>query len=333
MGKRLFGLTLSALPFALSLLGAVLFAFCSSAAAQQAKKVPRIGFLAPTRGPGTFYQVFLQGLNEFGYVEGKNIIIEYRSTDDRSQLVNLASELVEQKVDIIVALGGSTPEAKKATAAVPIVFSMSGDPVEAGFVSSFARPGGNMTGITWLAFELVGKRLELLKEAVPRISRVAVLADPAHPGEQRELQETQNTARALGTTVHHHQVKGTADFDPAFDAIIKQNANALLVFPDSVTFGHRNLIAELALKRRLPSVFPWKEFAEVGGLMSYGPNRQETVRRLSVYVDKILKGTKPTELPVELPKRFEFVVNLQTAKQIGVTIPPNVLARADRVIR
>jgi ABC-type uncharacterized transport system substrate-binding protein len=212
---------------------AVLFALCLSAEAQRPKKVPRIGFLAPTRGPGTFYQVFLQGLNELGYVEGKSIIIEYRSTDDRSELVKLASELAEQKVDVIVTLSGATPAAKKATSTVPIVFSMSSDPVEAGFVSSFARPGGNMTGITWLAFELVGKRLELLKEAVPRISRVAVLADPAHPGEQRELQETQNTARALGTTLHHHQVKGTADFDAALDAIIKKkNANALLVFPD-----------------------------------------------------------------------------------------------------
>jgi putative ABC transport system substrate-binding protein len=190
-----------------------------------------------------------------------------------------------------------------------------------------------MTGITWLAFELVGKRVELLKEAVPRISRVAVLANPAHPGEQRELQETQSTARALGTTLHYHQVKATADFDAALDAIIKKNANALLVFPDSLTFGHRKLIAEFAVKRRLPSVFAWKEFAEVGGLMSYGPNREETLRRLPVYVDKILKGTKPTELPVELPKKFEFVINLQTAKDIGVTITPNVLARADKVIR
>ncbi|HEU4345046.1 MAG TPA: ABC transporter substrate-binding protein [Candidatus Binatia bacterium] len=303
------------------------------ASAQQQGKAPRIGFLAPTSGPGAFYELFRQGLRELGYVDGKNVLIEYRSAEDRSQLVKLASELAQLKVDVIVTPGLTIAAAMKATATVPIIFSFSGDPVEAGFVSSLARPGGNLTGITWLAFELVGKRLELLKEAVPGVSRVGVLANPAHPGEQRELKETQTTARALGTTLQYYQVKAANDFNAAFDAVMNDNANAIVVFPDALTFGRRTQIAEFAMKRRLPSVFAWKEYVEVGGLMSYGPEREETLRRLAVYVDKILKGRKPADLPVEQPSKFEFVINLKTAKQIGVTIPPNVLARADKVIR
>jgi putative ABC transport system substrate-binding protein len=301
--------------------------------AQQTGKVARVGFLAPTIGPSSFYEIFRQGLHELGYVEGKNLIIEYRSGEDRTRLTELTAELLQKKVDVIVTPGGSTSAAKMATETVPIVFSFSGDPIEAGFIDSFARPGRNMTGITWLAFELVGKRLELLKEASPKIARVAVLANPRHPGEQRELSETQNTARSLGITLQYHQASATADFDTAFEAIIKQNSNGLLVFPESVTMTHREQIAEFAVKRRLPSMFAWKEYVEDRGLMSYGTDREETIRRLAVYVDKILKGRKPTELPVELPKKFDFVINLQTAKQIGLTISPNVLARADRVIR
>jgi putative tryptophan/tyrosine transport system substrate-binding protein len=190
-----------------------------------------------------------------------------------------------------------------------------------------------MTGITILAFELVGKRLDVLKEAVPKVSHVAVLASPAHPGEQRELSESQKTAQKVGVTLLYHQVSSAADVNAALDAIIKDNANALLAFPDPVTSSHRAQIAEFAAKQRLPSVFGWSDYVEAGGLMSYGPDHNALWRRLAMYVDKILKGAKPGDLPVEQPTKFELVINLKTAKQIGLTIPPNVLARADRVIK
>ena len=298
--------------------------------AQTPAKVRKIGFLTATIGPpATSYQIFKQALRELGYVEDQNVVFEYRAADDRSQL----AEMAQLKVDVIVTTGGATARAKMATQTIPIVFSFSGDPVEAGYVKSIARPGGNLTGITWLAFELVGKRLELLKEAVPTVSRVAILANPAHPGEQRELGETQSTARTLGTVLQYHQVKAISDFDAAFDAITKDNANALLVFPEATTMQHRKQIAEFATKRRLPSMFAWKEYIEAGGLISYGPDREETVRRMAVYVDKILKGAKPADLPVELPKKFDLVVNLKTAKQIGITFPQWLLVKADKVIR
>ena len=303
------------------------------AEAQKPAKVRRIGYLAPAGGPSSFYEIFRQGLRELGYIEGQNLVIEHRSAEERARLAELATELVQRKVELIVATGPATTAARIAAGTVPIVFAFSGDPVEARLVESLARPGTNMTGITWLAFELVGKRLELLKEAVPRVSRVGVLASPAHPGEQRELRETQSVAQALGTTLQYHQVRATADFDAAFDSLIKEKANALLVFPDPVTGAHRKQIAEFAAKHRLASVFGRDDYVEAGGLMAYGPNREETFRRIPVYVDKILKGAKPGDLPVELPMRFEFVVNLKTAKQIGLTIPPNLLARADKVIK
>ena len=303
------------------------------AEAQKPAKVRRIGFLAQGSGPGVPYEVFRQGLRELGYAEGHNIVIEYRSAEGRPRLTELATELVQWKAEVIVAAGGAAGPAKMATDTIPIVFLFSGDPIEAGLVASLARPGGNMTGITWLAFELVGKRLELLKEVVPRVSRVAVLASPAHPGEQRELMETQSTARALGTILEYHQVRASADVDRALDAIIKENTNALLAFPDPVTMRHRKQIAEFAAKNRLASVFGFKEYVESGGLMSYGPSRDEPQRRIAVYVDKILKGAKPADLPVELPMKFEFMINLKAAKQIGLTIPPNVLARANKVIK
>jgi putative ABC transport system substrate-binding protein len=208
-------------------------------------------------------------------MEGQNIAIEYRSGEGSSRLADLATELSQLKVDVIVAQGAAATPAKTAAGAVPIVFGVSGDPVEGGFVASLARPGGNMTGLTFLAFELVGKRLELLKEVVPKVSRVAVLANPAHPGEQRELRETQNTAQSLGATLQYLQVKASTDFDGVFEAVSKQHANALLVFPDAVTIAHRVRIAEFAAKSRLPSMFGWKEYVEAGGLISYGPNIQD----------------------------------------------------------
>jgi len=229
--------------------------------------------------------------------------------------------------------GGAVSAAKTATTTIPIIFSYSGDPVEAGLVQSFARPRGKLTGITWMAFELVGKRLELLKDTDPRVKRVAVLANPDHPGEQRELNETRSTARQLGIDLLYQQVLATADLDAVLDTMIKQSPNALLVFPDSVTLEYSKRIAQFAVKQRLPSMYGWKEYVGVGGLMSYGPNREDTLRRIAVYVDKILKGRKPAELPVERPAKFELVINLKTAQQIGLTIPPNVLSRATKVIR
>jgi putative ABC transport system substrate-binding protein len=312
----------------------VLFSF-HPAEAQKPAKVRKIGFLAATIGPPpASYEVFRRSLRELGYAEGHNIVIEYRTGEGRPRLVELANELVRENVEVIVANGGpASRSAKEATKMIPIVFTTSGDPVESGYVDSLARPGGNMTGMSWLSFELVGKRLELLKEAVPRVSRVAILSNPQHPGEQRELRETQSAARAMGMTLDYHQTRTSAEFDAAYDAISKQNVNGLLVFPEGVTLANRLGIMGFAAKHRLPSMLGWKEYVEAGGLMSYGPNRDESFRRIAVYVDKILKGTKPADLPVELPMKFELVINLKTAKDIGVTITPNVLARADRVIR
>ena len=310
----------------------VLFSF-DAAEAQKSPAVRKIGFLGWSGIPSGA-EVFRRSLRELGYAEGHNIAIEYRSGEGRPQLLQLANALVRDKVEVIVAGGGpAARSAKEASKTIPIVFATSGDPVESGFVDSIARPGGTMTGISWLSFELVGKRLELLKEAAPGVSRVAILSNPQHPGEQRELRETQSSARAMGITLEYHQARTRAEFDAAYDALSKQNVNGLLVFPEGVTWANRLGIFDFAAKRRLPSMLGWKEFVEAGGLMAYGPNRDESFKRIAVYVDKILKGTKPADLPVELPARFELVINLKTAKQIGLTIPPNVLARADRVIR
>jgi putative ABC transport system substrate-binding protein len=318
------------LPF---LLAAAICGPIHLAEAQTRARIPKVGYLIPAAGVSAQYAAFLQGLRDLGYVDGQNLVIEYRSGENSSRLADFATELAQLKVDVIVAQGAAATPAKIAAGAVPVVFGTSGDPVEGGFVASLARPGGNMTGVTFLAFELVGKRLELLKEALPNVARVAVLANPAHPGEQRELRETQHTAQSLGARLQYLQVKNPTDFDSAFDAIAKQHTDALLVFPDAVTIAHRVRIAEFAAKSRLPSMFGWKEYVEAGGLMSYGPNLGDLfTQRIPIYVDKILKGAKPADLPVEQPTKSELVINLKTAKQIGLTIPPNVLARADKVI-
>jgi ABC-type uncharacterized transport system substrate-binding protein len=310
-----------------------LFGVGAIAGAQRPADVRRIGYLQAgvTALPGEFYEILREGLRGLGYVEGRNLVIESRSGDG-ARLADLAAELVRLNVEVIVTPGGATGAARRATDSVPIVFSYSGDPVEAGFVKSLGRPGGNMTGITWLAFELVGKRLELLKEAAPQLSRVAVLANPAHPGEQKELRETEKSARAIGATVQYHRVRTTADFEAAFDAIVRDKANALVAFPDPSTLVHRQQIADFAAKQGIPSVFGWREYVDAGGLMSYGPSRLQTARRLAVYVDKILKGSKPADLPVEQPAVFELVINTKTAKALGLTIPRALLFRADHVI-
>ena len=313
----------------------LLLASSLTAEAQRPPEVRRIGYLGggPERQPTGFYETLREGLRDLGHAEGRNLIIEYRSGDNPARLDELAAELVRLKVEILVVPGGTTRAAQRATDTIPIVFAYSGDPIAAGFVKSLGRPGGNMTGITWLAFELAGKRLEILKEAAPRISRVAVLANPAHPGEERELAETEQAARAIGATVRYHQVSATADVHVAFDAIARDGTDAILAFPDSMTMAHRRHVAEFATKHRLPSVFGWREYVEAGGLMAYGPNRRETARRVAVYVDKILKGAKPAELPIEQPTKFELVINLKTAKALGLTLPQSVLQRADEVIQ
>jgi putative ABC transport system substrate-binding protein len=317
------------------LLATILLTTVSSADAQPAAKVRTIGFLSQADGPSLAYEVFRQALRGLGYVEGTNISIEYRQPEDGgSSLAEKATELVRLNVDLIVTTGGiSTRAVQQATKTIPVVFTTSGDPMEGGFIDSLARPGRNLTGITFLDYELVGKRLELLKEAAPRIARVAVIANPAHPGEQRELKETQSVARGLGITIAYHQVRSKADYSTAFEAIPGEKANGLLAFPEGRTLANVKQIVEFAAKHRLPSMFGWKEYVEGGGLMAYGPNRAESFTRVAVYVDKILKGAKPTELPTELPKKFDFIINLKAAKQIGLTIPPNVLARANRVIK
>jgi putative ABC transport system substrate-binding protein len=312
---------------------AMLFALCSPAEAQQAKKVYRVGFL----GDSPPYQItaFQQRLQELGWVEGQNIITEYRIEEARGErLPGLAAELVRLKVDLIVATS-TRPAwiAKQATSTIPIVFAGASDPVEAGLVASLARPGGNVTGIRSLSAELGGKRLELLKEVVPKLSRVATLWIPSSPGNQAQMKEVEVAARSLGVQFQPVGVEAPYDFDNAFSAIIKGRAGGLVPLSGPQFSVERTRIIDLAAKHRLPTIYPEKSFVEDGGLMSYGRDVLEQYRRAASYVDKILKGTKPAELPVEQPMKFELIINLKTAKQLGLTIPPNVLARADRVIR
>jgi putative ABC transport system substrate-binding protein len=302
------------------------------AEAQQPKKVSRIGILADVNTPQV--DAFRQGLRDLGYVEGQNLLIEHRYAEgNRDRLPELAAELVQLKIEVLVSVGPVTPYAAKSVKTIPVVFGYSGDPVDAGIVASLARPGGNVTGMTFFAAVLAGKRVELLKEATPRISRLAVLANPGHAGEQLELRETQAAARAFGVALQYLTVRTPKDFNDVFDAITKEHAEGLNTFPDALTLAHRKEIAEFSSKNRLPSISGWSQFADAGGLMTYGPNLVDSFRRLAVFVDKILKGTKPADLPVEQPTKFEFVINLKTANQIGLTIPPTVLYRADKVIK
>lgn len=319
------------------LLAAAILASGHLAQAQQVKKVPRIGFLlanSPSAAP-TMVEGFRQGLRELGYVEGKNILIEYRSAEGKfERLPDLASELVRLKVDVLVAQGAPAAHAaKNATRTIPIVMGNYGDPVGAGLVASLARPGGNITGLSTFSPELSGKRLELLKEVVPTASRVAVLLNPATPTQPDLLREIQALAPALGVTLLSLGAKGPDDIERAFTAMKKERTGALIVFADPMFGIHRRRIAELAVTSRLPAIYGFGQYVDAGGLMSYGPSFGDLYRRAATYVDKILKGTKPADLPVEQPMKFEFVINLKTAKQIGLTIPPNVLARADKVIK
>ena len=304
-----------------------------AAEAQQPSKVFRIGVLATARAP--LSEAFLQGLRELGYVEGQNIIIEWRFSEGRAeQLPVLAAELVRLKVDLIVASG--TPAAlpaKNATRTIPIVMLAVGDPVGSGLIASLARPGGNITGLTLLAgMEIVGKHLELLKEAVPKISRVAVLLNPANQSHVLRLREVEVAGRSLGVQLQVLEARGPEEFDGAFAAMTRERAGALFVFADPVFLRDRTRLADLAAKRRLPAVYELKEHAEAGGLMAYGASLPHMWRRAATYVDKILKGAKPADLPVEQPTKLELVINLKTAKALGLTIPPSILVRADQLI-
>jgi putative tryptophan/tyrosine transport system substrate-binding protein len=307
------------------------------AEAQQTKKVPRIGYLGATSrsiNPARI-EAFRQGLRELGYVEGKNIVIEYRYAEGKlDRLPALAAELVGLKVDIIV-MGGpaATRSAKQATATIPIVMAYDDDPVGSGFVASLARPGGNITGLSTLAPEISGKQLELLREIVPKLSRVAVLGNAIQPGNPQALREINLAADGFGVQLQYLEIQAPKDIETAFQAASKERAHAVLVLSGTVLLSQRKQIVDLAIKSRLPTIYNRPEYAEDGGLVFYGVSYTDLFRRAATYVDKILKGAKPADLPIEQPKKFEFIINLKAAKQIGLTIPPNVLARADRVIR
>jgi putative tryptophan/tyrosine transport system substrate-binding protein len=322
-----------------SILAVVIVAFVHPAEAQQPKKVHRIGYLSPSdpASDSSRFEAIRLALRDLGYIEGQNIASEYRYAEGKlDRLPDLAAELVRLKVDIIV-VGGDIPTraAKKATKTIPIVIMGTGsDPVAAGLVESIARPGGNVTGITTLTRELGGKRLELLKEAVPKVARVTVLYDPTVPDSVLDVKEVLPVAaRALKMTIQPWEVRGTDDFEKVFSAIGKQRPDGLYATAGPLMRPNRKRIVDFALKSRLPSMYTSITFVDAGGLISYGADQADSYRRVADYVDKILKGAKPADLPVEQPTKFELVINLKTAKQIGVAIPQSMLYRADKVIK
>ena len=309
-----------------------------TAEAQQAAKVARIGYMSGNLAdwPHT-HEAFRQGLRDLGYVEGRNLVIEYRDAQGKlDRLPALAAELVALKVDVIVAPNTvAALAAQQVSRTLPIVFAVATDPIASGLITSLARPGGNVTGLSILAPELVGKCLELLKQAVPGISRVAVLWTPGVLGERTDkemLTEAEVAARTLGMQVQFFEARGPEDFDRAFSERTGARAGALTVLPSNIFVSERRRLVDLAAKNRLPAVYPWREFVEAGGLMAYGPNLGDLYRRAATYVDKILKGMKPADLPVEQPTKFELVINLKTAKSLGLTIPQTLRQRADQVI-
>jgi putative tryptophan/tyrosine transport system substrate-binding protein len=319
------------------LLATVFLITAQSAEAQQAKKVPRIGYLSGTSlsAAAARTEAFRQGLRDLGYIEGKNIVVEYRYAEgklDRQR--ELAAELVRLNVDAIVTAGPTvTRAAKEVTGTIPIVMAFDTDPVGNGFVVSLAQPGGNITGLSALSPEISGKQLELLKEIVPKVLRVAILVNSTEPANPQSLKEIELAAGAFGVQLQYLDIPGPKDIETAFQAANKGRADAVLVLPSPVFNTHRKKIADLAKKSRLPAMFYAPEWVEDGGLASYGVSFTDLYRRAARYVDKILKGAKPADLPVEQPTKFELVINLKTAKQIGLTIPQWVLMRADRVIK
>jgi putative ABC transport system substrate-binding protein len=316
-------------------LWAMLFALCSAAQAQQEKKIARIGFLSQSAVAGATLEAFLKGLHDLGYVEGKSIIIEYRNAKgDPDRLPTLASDLVGLKVDLNVVVGGeATLAAKNASRVIPIVMTVASDPVRTGLIASLARPGGNVTGLSSVGPEASAKRLELLKEVVPGVSRLAILAYTANPAYTLQLKEVEEAAKELRLNIQILEVQEPRDLDAAFESAKKGRAGAVSAITSAFLSAHRNTLVKIAQRSKLPVIYSNSAFAEIGGLMSYGPDVVDNFRRAATYVDKILKGAKPADLPVEQPRKFEFVINLKTAKQIGLTISPNVLARANKVIR
>ena len=328
MSKKFLGLTL----------GAMLFALCPIVQAQPPGKPPaRVGWLwygtAPTGALPSIETAIVDGLRELGYVEGKTIVFEHRYADGHPEKFSeLAADMVRQRVDVMIGIGGDIATVlKKASGKIPVVVGTSDDPVRASIISSLARPGGNITGVTFVMDELAGKRVQLLKEINPKLSRMSVLWNPAHA--DNELKEIQSTAEAYSVKLGLFKVERLDDFDRAFSSMHKEALDALIVIPSRLTSLRRQQIAGFALKSRIPMASGWREFAEAGGLLSYGPNREQIARRIATYVDKILKGAKPADLPVETPTKFELVINLKTAQQIGLTIPQSVLYRADKVIK
>jgi putative tryptophan/tyrosine transport system substrate-binding protein len=322
--------------FLCAALCAMLFTLCSAAEAQSLKKIPVIGIFLPETAAtyASYNEAFVQGLRELGYVLGQNLLLEYRYTEGkRERLPELAAELVRLKVDMIVVTGGTLAAAKQATNTIPIVVATAGDLVGDGFIASLARPGGNITGSSNLDSDLSGKRLELLKESFPKTGRVAFLLWGGNKQDQDELKETRTAAQRLAVRIQASDIKDPNQFPNAFTMITKERSEAVIVTNNSFSFAHRKTIVEFAAKNRLPTMFGRIGFVEDGGLMSYAASRHDSFRRTAYFVDKILKGANPGDLPVQQPTKFEFAINLKTAKQIGVTIPQSVLYRADRVIK
>jgi putative ABC transport system substrate-binding protein len=321
-----------AIRFALT---AMLLALSFSAEAQQSAKVARIGFLSPGYEPSPVSEAFVGGLRELAYIEGRNIAVEYRHGEGRfDRLPDLAAEMVRLKVDVIIARGlAAAKTAKDATRTIPIV-TVASDPVGAGLVASLARPGGNVTGLDLTWQDLSEKWLQLLKEVVPRFSHVAVIWDPDGAGSSLRFKEIKGAAQSLGVQLQSLEVRGSnPDFESALKSATKEQAQAVVVAATPIYRAHRTRLVNLTGKSRLPAVYDDREFVDSGGLMSYGPNHADLYRRAAYYVDRILKGAKPADLPIERPTKFELIINLKAMRQIGLTIPPNVLARADKVIR
>jgi ABC-type uncharacterized transport system substrate-binding protein len=318
------------------ILSTMLFALSFSAHAQQPGKVPRIGYLSLRSGFGVNDEAFRQALRELGYSEGQNIIVEWRFVDGKPERYHdFAAELVRLKVDAIVTASGDDPiiAAINVTKTIPIIITTGSDPVARGFVASLARPGGNVTGLSFMLHELSGKRLELLKEVVPKLLRVAILGDRDQQNYNVQMKELEEAAQALALQLQPVQLRVADDLENAFSAMARDRAGAFLVVVNPAIGFFRGKVVEFATKGRLPGIYSTPDWVDGGGLMSYAPAYADQYRRAAIYVDKILKGTKPGDLPIERPRKFELVINLKAAKQIELTIPPNVLARADKVIR
>jgi putative ABC transport system substrate-binding protein len=315
----------------------MLAAMASAAAGNsvaQGTSIARVGWVSGDREAGNSgFVAFKAGMRELGYVEGRNFVIEARWGDGSlPALEPLVATLVQSRPDVVVTQGPAVRVVRQAGTTLPVVFAFSGDPVAAGYVESFARPGRNMTGVSFLSLDLVGKRMELLKEAMPGLRRVAILANPEHPGEPAELRVSNAAAAKLGLTVDYFQVRSATELEQALAGVATAKSGAIVLFPDAGMMRHAERVAAFAERQRVPAISGWAVFARHGNLMSYGPNLDDGVRRLASYVDRILKGAKPADLPVELPSKIELVVNLKAARTLGLTISQSLLLRADEVI-